>query len=102
MDDQTETINTNLKATGEVNTSVAAGSSKDVDLAVEAAKKVCIIDLLCSLFALNCVSRAQAYKTTWGLKCPGNVQGSLLNKIADLVEANKDEFAALEALDVGE
>jgi hypothetical protein len=57
MNDQTETININLEATGEVITSVAAGSSKDVDLAVEAAKKVCIIDPLCSSFVLNCVYR---------------------------------------------
>jgi hypothetical protein len=57
MNDQTDTINTNPKATGKVITSVAAGSSKDVDLAVEAAKKVCITDPLCSSFVLNSVSR---------------------------------------------
>jgi aldehyde dehydrogenase (NAD+) len=68
-------------ATGKVITSVAAGTKKDVDVAVEAAK--------------------QAYKTSWGLKCPGAVRGRLLNKLADLLEKHTDEFAALEALDVG-
>ena len=29
------------------------------------------------------------------------VRGKLLNKLADLIEKHKDEFAALEALDVG-
>lgn len=67
--------------TGKVITSVAVGSSKDVDIAVEAARK--------------------AYKTTWGLKCPGSVRGKLLNKLADLMEANIDEFSAIEALNVG-
>ncbi|RDB27442.1 Aldehyde dehydrogenase [Hypsizygus marmoreus] len=68
--------------TGELIISVAAGSSKDVDIAVEAAK--------------------QAYTTSWGLKCPGSVRGKLLNKLADLVEQHSDEFAALEALNVDE
>jgi hypothetical protein len=45
---------------------------------------------------------SQAYKTSWGLKCPGNMRGKLLNKLADLIEANAEEFSALEALDVGE
>nr|ALG75774.1 aldehyde dehydrogenase 4 [Tricholoma vaccinum] len=67
--------------TGKVITSVAAGSSKDVDIAVEAAKK--------------------AFKTTWGLKCPGNIRGKLLSKLAELMEAQRDEFVSLEALDVG-
>lgn len=44
----------------------------------------------------------QAYKTTWGLHCPGAQRGRLLNKLADLLEQHIDEFAALEALDVGE
>ena len=43
----------------------------------------------------------QAYKTTWGLHCPGVVRGKLLNKLADLIEKHADEFAALESLDVG-
>lgn len=69
------------EATGKVITSVAAGSAKDVDIATEAAKK--------------------AYKTSWGLKVPGTQRARLLNKLADLLEAHTDEFAALEALDVG-
>ncbi|KAF8805640.1 aldehyde dehydrogenase [Phlegmacium glaucopus] len=62
--------------TGKVITSVAAGTKKDVDLAVDAAKK--------------------AYKTTWGLHCPGAVRGKLLNKLANLIEEHIDEFAALD------
>ncbi|KDR73245.1 hypothetical protein GALMADRAFT_142376 [Galerina marginata CBS 339.88] len=75
------TIDVINPATGKVITSVAVGTKKDVDLAVDAAK--------------------QAYKTSWGLKCPGAVRGKLLNKLADLLEKHQDEFAALEALDVG-
>ena len=43
----------------------------------------------------------QAYKTSWGLKTPGATRGKLLHKLADLIEANLDEFAALEALNGG-
>ncbi|KAG7097972.1 hypothetical protein E1B28_005282 [Marasmius oreades] len=68
-------------ATGKVITSVSAGSAKDVDVAVEAALK--------------------AYKTSWGLKVPGTERGKLLSKLADLIEKNADEFAALESLNVG-
>lgn len=75
------TIDVVNPATGKLITSVAVGSSKDVDIAVEAAKK--------------------AFKTSWGLSCPGSARGALLNKLADLLEANIDEFAALEALNVG-
>ncbi|KIJ92760.1 hypothetical protein K443DRAFT_685075 [Laccaria amethystina LaAM-08-1] len=75
------TIDVVNPATGKVITKVSAGSAKDVDIAVAAAKK--------------------AYKTSWGLKTPGVVRGKLLNKLADLIEENAAEFAALEALDVG-
>ncbi|KAF9261277.1 aldehyde dehydrogenase [Marasmius fiardii PR-910] len=68
-------------ATGKVITAIAGGSDKDVDIAVEAALK--------------------AYKTSWGLKVSGAERGRLLNKLADLIEANLDEFAALESLNVG-
>ncbi|KAF9261278.1 aldehyde dehydrogenase [Marasmius fiardii PR-910] len=68
-------------ATGKVITSVSAGSDKDVDIAVEAALK--------------------AYKTSWGFKVPGSERGRLLNKLADLIEKNADEIAALESLNVG-
>lgn len=43
----------------------------------------------------------QAYKTSWGLKVPGKTRGLILGKLADLIEANADEFAALESLNVG-
>ncbi|KAI6000378.1 aldehyde dehydrogenase [Pisolithus orientalis] len=62
-------------------TSVSEGTSKDVDLAVDAAEK--------------------AFETTWGLNCPGNKRGLLLNKLASLMEEHTDELAALEALDNG-
>jgi len=75
------TIDVVNPGTGKIITSIAAGSTKDVDIAVEAAKK--------------------AYKTSWGLKCPGTMRGKMLSKLADLVEANAEEFAALEALDAG-
>ncbi|KAF9261848.1 aldehyde dehydrogenase [Marasmius fiardii PR-910] len=68
-------------ATGKVITSVAGGTDKDVDKAVEAAKK--------------------AFKTKWGYKVPGSERGRLLGKLADLMEANLNEFAALESLNVG-
>ncbi|KAF7760325.1 hypothetical protein Agabi119p4_11001 [Agaricus bisporus var. burnettii] len=67
--------------TGKVITSVAAGTSKDVDIAVAAAEK--------------------AYKTSWGLKVPGSERGKLMAKLADLVEQHADELAALEALNGG-
>lgn len=63
-------------------TKVSGGNAKDVDRAVEAAQK--------------------AFKTSWGLKVPGNERGRLLNKLADILEKNADELAALEALDAGE
>ncbi|KAG6916256.1 hypothetical protein DXG01_007713 [Tephrocybe rancida] len=42
-----------------------------------------------------------AYKTIWGLKTPGTQRGRLLSKLADLLENDLPEFAALEALNVG-
>ncbi|KAG6837020.1 hypothetical protein H0H93_016227 [Arthromyces matolae] len=74
-------LTTPPKATGKVITPVSVGSSKDVDIAVDAAKK--------------------AFKTSWGLKVPGSVRGKLLYKLAELLERDIDEFAALESLDVG-
>ncbi|KAI6040401.1 aldehyde dehydrogenase [Pisolithus marmoratus] len=66
---------------GEVIASISEGTQKDVDLAVDAAEK--------------------AFKTTWGLNCPGNRRGILLNKLASLMEDHADELGALEALDNG-
>ncbi|KAG7099323.1 hypothetical protein E1B28_001181 [Marasmius oreades] len=68
-------------STTKVIASVYAGTAEDVDLAVAAAKK--------------------AYKNSWGLKVPGTERARLLKQVADLLEANVDEFAALEALNVG-
>jgi aldehyde dehydrogenase (NAD+) len=68
-------------ATGEVLTAIAEGTAKDIDRAVDAAKR--------------------AYETSWGLKVPGPRRGELLYKLADLMVLHFDELAALEALDNG-
>ncbi|KAG8936257.1 aldehyde dehydrogenase (NAD(P)(+)) ald5 [Tulasnella sp. 419] len=60
---------------------VSEGNEKDIDLAVQAAQK--------------------AYDTVWGLKTPGHRRGVLLMKLANLIEENADELAALETLDNG-
>ena len=52
-----------------------------MDIAVEAAQK--------------------AYETTWGLNAPGSVRSNLLWKLAQLMERDQLELAALEALDNG-
>ena len=52
-----------------------------MDIAVEAAQK--------------------AFETTWGLNASGSVRSSLLWKLAELMERDHDELAALEALDNG-
>lgn len=67
--------------TGKVIAKVSEGTRKDVDLAVAAAQK--------------------AYNTVWGLKTPGQERGKLLIKLAELIEANADEIAAIETLDNG-
>ncbi|KAI1794460.1 aldehyde dehydrogenase [Ganoderma leucocontextum] len=66
---------------GKVTTRISEGTSKDVDIAVEAAHK--------------------AFETTWGLNASGTERSRLLAKLADLMEANQDVLAALEALDNG-
>ncbi|KAM6494578.1 aldehyde dehydrogenase [Amanita muscaria] len=76
-----DSIDVSNPATGQKITAVAGGSAKDVDIAVQAAKK--------------------AFKTVWGLHTPGDERGKLLLKLADIIEAHTDELAALEALDVG-
>jgi aldehyde dehydrogenase (NAD+) len=68
-------------ATGKVICNVSEASSKDVDAAVDSARK--------------------AFKTTWGLNVNGATRGRLLNKLADLIEQNQEELAAIEALDNG-
>ena len=62
-------------------TKVSEATEEDVDIAVEAAQK--------------------AFETTWGLNASGSVRSNLLWKLAELMERNLDELAALEALDNG-
>src|SRR5438132_6196391 len=73
-----ETLN---PATGEVICQVAEGDKADIDLAVKAARK--------------------AFEEGPWSKMNASDRGRLLNKLADLIEKNKDDLAALEALDNG-
>lgn len=73
-----ETLN---PATGEVICQVAEGDKADVDLAVKAARK--------------------AFEEGPWRTMNASDRGRLLNKLADLIEENKDELAALESLDNG-
>ncbi|KAF8308496.1 aldehyde dehydrogenase [Clavulina sp. PMI_390] len=68
-------------ATGKPIGKVSLASEKDVDLAVAAAQK--------------------AYDTAWGLKVPGTQRSKYMLKLADLIEKNADELAALETLNNG-
>ena len=43
----------------------------------------------------------KAYDTVWGVKCPAHERGKLLIALAEAIEANKAELAAIEALDNG-
>ena len=52
-----------------------------MDIAVEAAQK--------------------AFETTWGLNASGSVRSNLLWKLTELMERDRDELAALEAMDNG-
>lgn len=60
---------------------VAEGSAEDVDLAVKAAHRA-------------------FYEGPWG-KMDARERGRLIHKLADLIEGNLDELAALESLDNG-
>ncbi|KAG2110925.1 putative 1-pyrroline-5-carboxylate dehydrogenase [Suillus discolor] len=60
---------------------VSVGDCEDIELAAQAARA--------------------AFKEHWGLKAPGAARSKLLHKLADLVDANTDQIAALEALNVG-
>lgn len=62
-------------------TKVAAGDAKDIETAVQAARA--------------------AFKSSWGLKVAGSQRGSLLEKLASLIESHMDELAALEAINAG-
>jgi aldehyde dehydrogenase (NAD+) len=68
-------------ATGETICQVAEGDKADVDLAVKAARK--------------------AFESGPWSTMNASERGRLLNKLADLIEENKDELAALESLDNG-
>src|SRR5262245_34550681 len=73
-----ETIN---PATGEVICNVAEGDKADIDKAVKAARK--------------------AFESGPWPKMPASERGRLLNKLADAIEKNIEELAALETLDNG-
>jgi len=60
---------------------ITVASEKDIDLAVEAAQK--------------------AFDSTWGLHTTGQQRGKLLIRLAELIEENIEELAALESLDNG-
>src|SRR3954471_22313616 len=68
-------------ATGEVICQVAEGDRADVDLAVKAARK--------------------AFESGPWPKMSAAERGRLLYKLADLLEQNQEELAALESLDNG-
>src|SRR6188508_3632345 len=76
-----KTFDTLSPATEEVIASVAEGDAADIDLAVKAARK-------------------QFDGGEWS-KLDARDRGKLINKLADLIEAELDELAALESLDNG-
>jgi aldehyde dehydrogenase (NAD+) len=76
-----KTFPTTNPATGEVICQVAEGDKADVDLAVKAARK--------------------AFEEGPWPKMDASERGRLLNKLADLIENNREELAALESLDNG-
>jgi aldehyde dehydrogenase (NAD+) len=76
-----KTFDTINPATEEVISSVAEGDAADIDLAVKAARK--------------------AFESGPWATMDARDRGKLLNKLADLVEDNFDELAALETLDNG-
>src|SRR5438132_799676 len=73
-----ETVN---PATEEVIAEVAEGDAADIDLAVRAARK--------------------AFDSGPWRKTDARDRGRLMNRLADLIEANFDELAELETLDNG-
>jgi aldehyde dehydrogenase (NAD+) len=76
-----KTFATHHPATEEKIADVARASDKDVDRAVKAARK--------------------AFEEGDWSKMDARDRGKLINKLADIIEANKDELAALETLDNG-
>lgn len=75
------TLDVRDPGSGEVVTTVAAGDSSDIDLAVQAAEK--------------------AFNETGWARMPANERAVLLHRLADLVEKNLEILAQLESLDVG-
>ncbi|KDQ17454.1 hypothetical protein BOTBODRAFT_171940 [Botryobasidium botryosum FD-172 SS1] len=76
-----KTIDVFNPSTEKVIAQIAEASAADVDRAVQAAQK--------------------AFETSWGLTVPGNERGKLMMKLADLIERDIDEIAAIESLDNG-
>src|SRR5438874_1981012 len=76
-----KTFSTTNPATGETICQVAEGDKADVDLAVKAARK--------------------AFEEGPWHKMNASDRGRLLNRLADLIEQNQEELAALETLDNG-
>jgi len=76
-----KTIEVVNPTTGEKIGEVSEASPKDVDRAVDAAQK--------------------AFDTVWGTKCPPHDRARYMHKLADAIEANIDEIAAIESHDNG-
>src|SRR3954454_7158260 len=76
-----KTFETLDPSTGEVICRVAEGDKADIDLAVKAARA--------------------AFETGPWSKMNASERGRLMNKLADAIEANSAELAALESLDNG-
>jgi len=79
--DSNELIHAVNPATEQVICSVVAGSEKDIDIAVAAARN--------------------AFKTTWGKNVTGVERSRLLNKLADLIERDQQILAEVESLNNG-
>ncbi|KAJ3928000.1 MAG: aldehyde dehydrogenase [Lentinula lateritia] len=75
------TIDVINPTTGKITTRVAEATSKDVDIAVDAAQK--------------------AFDTTWGLNVGGAGRAKMLGKLAQLMEEHQQELSALESLNNG-
>ncbi|KIJ70182.1 hypothetical protein HYDPIDRAFT_104857 [Hydnomerulius pinastri MD-312] len=79
--DSNELIHAINPATEEFICNVVAGSEKDIDIAVAAARN--------------------AFNTTWGKNVTGFERSRLLNKLADLMERDQQELAEIESLNNG-
>jgi aldehyde dehydrogenase (NAD+) len=68
-------------STGKLLTQLPEATKQNIDDAVDAARK--------------------AFDTVWGLNTGGAERGKLMMKLVDLMEANRSELAAIDALDNG-